>query len=187
MSEAILLGTPPGSVPVEPQLGFEIQKFLAFWAYVYMPDSQVLDFVDMMRLWKLGEDLDPSVAGDFVRWVDPDTNIRYFGRRFGEELIFGKPYDKGIASKMLQWANHLTCLAYENDDLGDGTCDVHVDADGRPIVADDNISIASNNPRTCSDNRYCVQLRDYRGLIDFVRDLGHQVGFIEPELPTIEY
>ena len=187
MSEAILLGTPPGSVPVEPQLGFEIQKFLAFWAYVYMPDSQVLDFVDMMRLWKIGEDIDPAVAGDFIGWVDPETNIRYYARRFGEELIFSKPYDKGIASKMLQWANHLTCLAYENDDLGNGTCDVHVDANGRPIVADDNITIASNEPRACSDNRYCVQLRDYRGLIDFVRDLGHQVGFIEPELPTIEY
>jgi hypothetical protein len=187
MSEAVLLGTPPGSVAVEPQLGFELQKFLAFWAYVYMPDSQVLDFVDMMRLWKIGEDIDPAVAGDFVGWVDPETNIRYYARRFGDELIFGKPYDKGIASKMLQWADHLTRLAYENTDNGDGTYTLTLDADGRPVIADDNITIPSNNPRACSDNRYCVQLRDYRGLIDFVRDLGHQVGFFEPDLPTIEY
>jgi hypothetical protein len=187
LSDAVLLGTPSGSVAVEPQLGFEIQKFLAFWAYVYMPDSQVLDFVDMMRLWKIGEDIDPSVAGDYVGWTDPETSIRYYARRFGEELIFGKPYDKGIAAKMLQWANHLTCRAYENDDLGDGTCEVHRDADGRPLVADDGITAPSNDPLQCSDNRYCTQLRDYRGLLDFVRDLGHQVGFFEPELPTIEY
>jgi hypothetical protein len=187
LSDAVLLGTPSGSVPVEPQLGFEIQKFLAFWAYVYMPDSQVLDFVDMMRLWKIGEDIDPSVAGDYVGWVDPETNIRYYSRRFGDELIFGKSYDKGIAAKMLEWANHLTTLAYEHDIDADGNITVHRDDDGRPIVADDGISVASNDPRQCSDNRYCTQLRDYRGLIDFVRDLGHQVGFFEPELPTIEY
>jgi hypothetical protein len=88
---------------------------------------------------------------------------------------------------MLQWADHLTRLAYENTDNGDGTYTLTLDADGRPVIADDNITIPSNNPRACSDNRYCVQLRDYRGLIDFVRDLGHQVGFFEPDLPTIEY
>jgi hypothetical protein len=186
LSESILLGTPPGSVAIEPQLGFEIQKFLAFWAYVYMPESQVLDFVDMMRLWKIGEDVDPAVAQNYVGWVDPDSDVRYYARAFGEENIFGKTYDKGIAAKMLQWANHLTCLAYENDDLGDGTCDVHRDAQGRPIVARDGITTPSNDPLLCSDNRYCEQLRNYRGLIDFVRDLGHQVGFLEPELPTIE-
>jgi hypothetical protein len=152
-----------------------------------MPDSQVLDFVDMMRLWKIGEDVDPTVAGGYVGWIDPETNIRYYARRFGEELIFGKSYDKGIAAKMIQWANHLTTLAYEHDVDADGNITVHRDTDGRPIVADDGITAASNDPLECSDNRYCVQLRDYRGLLDFVRDLGHQVGFFEPELPTIEY
>jgi hypothetical protein len=146
----------------------------------------VLDFVDMMRLWKVGEDIDPAVAGDFIGWVDPETNIRYYARAFGDEDLFGSTYDKGIASKMLQWANHLTTLAYENDVADDGTVNIHRDSDGRPLVARDGITLPSNDPLLCSDNRYCEQLRDYRGLIDFVRDLGHQVGFMEPELPTVE-
>jgi hypothetical protein len=144
----------------------------------------------MMRLWKIGEDIDPAIAGRFVGWVDPETDIRYYARAFGDETIFAKTYDKGIAAKMLQWADHLTRRAYVIDAAspaeGAGPALVERDADGRPLVARDPSTAASNNPLQCTDNRYCTQLRDYRGLIDFVRDLGHQVGFFEPELPTIE-
>jgi hypothetical protein len=191
LSEPILTGTVPDTVAIEPQLGYEIQKFLAFWAYVYMPDSQVLDFIDMMRIWKLGEDIDPAIEGEYVSFVDPDTNIRYFARRQGDEALFGKTYDKGIAAKMLQWANALAAKAYvldedEPTDPATGAVNVQRDDDGNPLIADDLVTLESTEPRQCADNRYCVQLRNYRGLIDFVRDMGHQVGFIEPELSTVE-
>jgi hypothetical protein len=188
LSNAIINGAPANSVSVEPQLGFEVQKFLAFWAYVYMPDSQVMDAVDMMRIWKVGEDIDPAIADRYVAWIDPENDIHYYARRLGDEAIFGRTYDKGIAAKMLQWANHLTSLAYEVDATQnpDGTYNVVRDADGHPIVSDDGLTASSNTPRRCSDNRYCTQLRNYRGLIDFVRDLAHQVGFPEPELSTVE-
>jgi hypothetical protein len=191
LSEPVLAGTVPDTVAIEPQLGYEIQKFLAFWAYVYMPDSQVLDFVDMMRIWKLGEDIDPAIAGDYVSFVDPQTSVRYFARRQGDEALFGKTYDKGIAAKMLQWANALAAKAYVLDettpiDPATGAVNVQRGTDGKPLIADDLVTLESTEPRECADNRYCVQLRNYRGLIDFVRDMGHQVGFIEPELSTIE-
>jgi hypothetical protein len=191
LSEPILTGTTPDTVAVEPQLGFEIQKFLAFWAYVYMPDSQVLDFVDMMRIWKMGEDIDPTIAGGYVEFVDPQTNIHYFARRQGDETLFGKTYDKGIAAKMLQWANALVAKAYVVDaatppDPATGAVTIMRDTDGNPLIANDGFTLTTNTTRTCDDNRFCVQLRNYRGLIDFVRDMGHQVGFFEPELSTVE-
>lgn len=191
LSEPILNGTIPDTVAIEPQLGYEIQKFLAFWAYVYLPESQVFDVVDLMRIWKIGEDIDPRIASDYVAFVDPDTNIRYYARRQGDETLFGKTYDKGIAAKMIQWANILAAKAYVVDattpvDPDTGAVNVQRDADGNPLIADDGVTAESNNPRKCDDNRYCVQLRKYRGLIDFVRDMGHQVGFFEPELSTVE-
>jgi len=192
LSEPILAGTPTDTVAIEPQLGFEIQKFLAFWAYVYMPDSQVLDFVDQMRIWKIGEDLDPAIASEFVAFIDPDTSVRYFARRYGNEEIFGKPYDKGIAAKMLQWANYLASKAYVLDettptDPDTGAVNVQRDSEGHPLIAEDEFTAVEENATlTCADNLYCTQLRDYRGLVDFVRDLGHQVGFVEPELSTVE-
>lgn len=191
LSDPVFAGTAPDTVAVEPQLGFEIQKFLAFWSYVYMPDSQVLDFVDMMRIWKLGEDIDPSIAAGYVAFVDPETTIRYLARRQGDEVLFGKTYDKGIAAKMIQWANSLAKRAYVVDDMtpedpDTGAVNVQRDADGNPLVANDGVTLTTNAVRTCDDNRYCVQLRNYRGLIDFVRDMGHHVGFFEPELATVE-
>jgi hypothetical protein len=165
---------------------------LAFWAYVFMPDSQVLDFVDMMRIWKIGEDVDPTIANRYVSFLDPENGIRYYARRFGDEDIFGKTYDRGIAAKMLQCANSLAAQAYELDettpvDPVTGAVNAKLDTNGRPLIADDGgITLESSDPRVCQDNIYCKRLRDYRGLIDFVRDLGHQVGFIEPELATIE-
>jgi hypothetical protein len=190
LSEPVLTGSTPETVAVEPQFGFEIQKFLAFWAYVYMPDSQVLDFVEMMRIWKIGEDLDPAIEGQYVSFVDPDTSIRYYARRFGPETIFGKTYDKGIAAKMLEWANSLAAKAYVLDedepiDPVTGAVNVQRDEFGAPLIAVDGMTDAGEGPLTCADNYYCVQLRDYRGLVDFVRDLGHQVGFVEPELATV--
>jgi hypothetical protein len=191
LSQPVLTGTAPDSVALEPQLGFEIQKFLAFWAYVYMPDSQVLDFVDMMRIWKVGEDIDPAIASDYVAFVDPETTIRYYARKQGDETLFGKTYDKGIAAKMLQWANTLASKAYvldedEPTDPATGAVNVQRDADGNPLIANDGVTATANTKRQCVDNRFCVQLRNYRGLIDFVRDVGHQVGFPEPELSTVE-
>jgi hypothetical protein len=53
------------------------------------------------------------------------------------------------------------------------------------LIAEDGLTDTTNDPLTCADNFYCVKLRDYRGLVDFVRDLGHQVGFVEPELATV--
>ena len=34
---------------------------------LYLADSQVLDFVDMMRIWRLGEDVDPAIADQYVK------------------------------------------------------------------------------------------------------------------------
>jgi hypothetical protein len=145
----------------------------------------------MMRIWKVGDDVDPQLAGSYVGWIDPETDLRYYARRYGDEAIFGKTYDKGIAAKMLTWANELTSKAYLLDETTPydpltGAAIVQRAADGTPLVASDAITKTSNDPRQCADNRYCAQLREYRGLIDFTRDLGHQVGFIEPELPTTE-
>lgn len=192
LSGKVLPNLPQDSVPVEPQLGFETQKFLAFWAYVYQPSSQVMDFTDMMRIWKTGKDVDPGFAAKLVEWVDPETGLRYFAKRYGDEQILDRVYDKGIAAKMIQWANTLTGKAYELDattpyDPVTGRANVVLGANGNPKVVVDKITVPSNpSALQCEDNRYCVQLRRYRGLIDFVVDTAHTLGFPPPELPTIE-
>jgi hypothetical protein len=167
------------SVAVDPQLGFEVQKFIAFWAYVYLPGAQDNDWVDMMRIYVVGPDKDPDyLPAQRVEWRDPESGLRYVAKRYGDEALLGNTYDKGIAAKMLQWANKLTAAAYELDTLeptdpATGRINVQLDAQGQAIV---------KGGGKCVDNRACDDLRGYRGLLDFMRDTAARLGFPEPAL-----
>ena len=185
-----LATAPATSLPVDPELGFEVQKFVLFYSYVFLPQSQKNDWLDMLRIFKLGCDVNPSFEpADMVEWKDPQTGFRYFARRFGDEQMMGRTYDKGIGAKMLQWANTLTSLAYEPADPAapfdpqTGRFIYKTDLNGQPIVVA-NPAIPPDDPAhvRCDENRICVQLRNYRGLIDFSRDTAIQVGFSDPWL-----
>jgi hypothetical protein len=164
---------------VDPQLGYEVQKFIVFWYYVYQPGKQTYDWVELMRIYKLGSDLDPDyLPEDIVEWRDPESGHRYLAKRYGDETIFGKTYDKGIAAKMIQWANHLTEQAYQLDavtpfDPVTGRANVLFDVDGKPMY---------KVGTTCDDNKACFQLRRYRGLLDYTRDTAAHLGFPEAGL-----
>ncbi|MFO0571984.1 MAG: hypothetical protein U0263_40545 [Polyangiaceae bacterium] len=171
--------TANGSRPVDPQLGYEVQKFIVFWSYVYLPTSENWDYVDMLRIYKLGSDTDPSyLPKQLVEWRDPESGQRYIAKRYGDETLLGKKYDKGIAAKMIQWANTLTAEAYELDpvepfDPVTGAAKVALDAQGQPVV---------KGATLCDDNKKCAELRSYRGLLDFTRDTAATLGFPEPAL-----
>jgi hypothetical protein len=143
-----------------------------------------MDFTDMMRLWKSGISVNPYLAG-YIRWTDPDSGASYFAKRYGDETILGKTYDKGIAAKMLQWANKLSGEAYVLDpttpyDAVTGAANYVLDATGNAIVA---ATATTPQGAACSENPKCVQLRKYRGLLDFMTEIAHSVGFDPPELP----
>jgi hypothetical protein len=54
-----------------------------------------------------------------------------------------------------------------------------VKADPTGIPPDDPTNIR------CDENTYCTQLRNYRGIVDFSRDIGKRVGFDVPCLNGI--
>ncbi|HMJ11449.1 MAG TPA: hypothetical protein VK524_08570 [Polyangiaceae bacterium] len=175
-----------GSLPLEPQWGWEMQKFVVLWAYLYLPSSEVWDWADLMRLYRAGADLDPGFpASERVEFRDPESGVRYMARRYGNEAILGKTYDKGVAAKMLQWANQLTAKAYMLDpttpyDPVTGAANVVTDPVTRaPTVRPDPFITPSQPGGTvrCDDNTACVQLRYYRGLLDYTRDVASRLGF----------
>jgi len=179
---------PATSIPVDPELGFEVQKFILFYSYVFLPASQRNDWLDMLRLYKLGGDVDPAFdASTLVEWQDPQSGYHYLAKRFGDEQIMGKTYDKGIAAKMLQWANTLASRAYEPADPlvpfdpKTGRFVYKTDAKGVPVVKKDPIIPPDDAANVrCDENMACLQLRNYRGLLDFSRDIGTMVGFGVP-------
>jgi hypothetical protein len=139
---------------------------------------------------QLGSDLNPEyLPSEVVEWKDPQTGRRYLAKRYGDEKLFGKTYDKGIGSKMIQWVNALTSQAYvPNDpdapfDPVTGKFIYKVDANNQPIVATDP-QIAPDDPANvqCVENHACQAVRAYRGLLDYMRDTAARLGFPEPGL-----
>jgi hypothetical protein len=186
-------GAPPEAEAwvIDPQVGYEVQKFIVFWTYVYQPRGEELDWIDMLRLYRTGSDIDPEYLPDQrIEWKDPESGLRYIAKRYGTETLFGKPWDKGVASKMIQWANELTEKAYELDptepkDPVTGRPNV-VFVNGKPKVKKDpGLPAEDPDDIQCSENRSCVQLRNYRGLLDFTRQTAAELGFPEPELQLI--
>jgi hypothetical protein len=127
---------PTKLVAVDPQIGWEVQKFLIAWTLAYIPADQQAVNVDMMRIYRLGPNADPSFDGR-IEWQDPVSEQIYYARTYGKECLFGtvdpaagttdaakggscvasggKWVQKGIAARVLEFANDLTSHGYALD------------------------------------------------------------------------
>ena len=80
----------------------------------------------MMRIWRLGENASPDVSPR-IEWQDPISGETYYARTFGTECMFGdaqnacaggKVVQKGVAARVLEYANMLTASGYKLDTVG---------------------------------------------------------------------
>ncbi len=169
------------SLAIDPQIGFEQQKFLIAWTMLYLFENQEQNWIDQMRLWELGKDGDPGLGDGRIEFHNPDGKT-YIARTSGKESIFGKTVHKGIAARVLEYANSLLKQAYvttDGPDLDkDGKPDWYlptVNKDGSPVVAFDpavqsvsaasagtpNCTATDNSGCTCQSNMACMKLQQY--------------------------
>jgi hypothetical protein len=187
-------GTTGGfTVTLDPQVGWEQQKFLIAHTMRYLPDNSKQEWVDMMRVWEFGVDADPEFENR-IEFHNPEGKS-YVARGFGKETIFGKEVHRGIAARVLEYANELLVQAYETTDGpdidGDGEPDwyepVISPTTGRAVVKwDASLSAITEsggvsaegrdgcnaNDSTlcvCEANRACLKLRDYTQIPYFLR------------------
>ena len=78
---------------------------------MYLPEDHQQEWLNMMRMYKLGVDLQPD-AGPWIEFHDPQ-GTRWVANTYGKEDIFGKNVQRGISARMLEYANELLFLAYE--------------------------------------------------------------------------
>lgn len=145
---------------VDPQVGWEVQKFMIAWTLAYLPANEKSYWLDMMRVYRLGPDADPLFA-QRIEWQDPVSGQIYYAKTYGMECLFGDSSDqeacvesggkwvqKGIAARVLEYANYLTANGYQLDatlvsdvygpgynEFGRAVVAYHVD--GTPIVVPD--------------------------------------------------
>ena len=185
---------PARTVVLDPQVGWEQQKFLIAWTMLYLPENEQSEWLDQLRVWELGRDADPGFD-QRIEFHSPSGRT-YVARTFGKETIFGKTVQRGIAARVLEYADSLVEAAYVTDpgpDLdGDGNPDWHVPvvspATGQPIVRwDPTVALvdemgfphpdglpgcnATENDRcTCFSNRACVVLSRYLSVPAYLRE-----------------
>ncbi|XXT16216.1 hypothetical protein WME94_38890 [Sorangium sp. So ce429] len=115
------------TVAVDPQVGWEVQKFLIAWTLAYIPANGKTNWMDMMRIYRLGTDSEPGIE-QRIEWQDPTSGQIYYARTYGMECLFGTGADrasckdtggkwvqKGIAARVLEYANSLTAKGYQLD------------------------------------------------------------------------
>ena len=192
--------TPDNTLKLDPQVGFSQQKFLIAYTYMYLPANQKRNWLDEMRLYKLGTDADPQFP-DIARieWHNPFGET-YVARRFGMEEIFGKMVEKGIAARMLEFANELMQAAYQGAwDANGVTYIPDYDATtGAPIVKFDpnmghqgapvnfaTCNAADNSGCTCEDNDACLQLKKYATVPFYMWQVGYTLYYGNPEFKGI--
>jgi hypothetical protein len=176
-------GAPPpqASMALDPEVGFEVQKFVIFWSLLFLPENWKQNWVDMMRVWVIGSDVNPTFPNDqSIAWRDPVSGQLYVAHSYGREEIDGHSVQRGIAARAIEWANVLTKEAYEvesEDDLtGELTLATYTDdadcpeavssCQGQPIQKDAKLAIRTNN---------------YKSVIDYLRDVSSAFGFGAPE------
>jgi len=180
------------TVTIDPQIGWEQHKFLVVWTLIYLLSNQQQDWVDMMRLWEMGLDSDPDF-GNRIELHLP-SGKHYVAKTYGTEIIFGREVQRGIAARILEYANSLLVNAYETNqgpDLdGNGNPDWYIPAlgaDGQPIVKFDRRLQPSptcnpddNSGCTCSANLACIALQDYAQLPWYLQQTVRQLGIGSP-------
>jgi hypothetical protein len=152
----------------------------------------------MLRMWEMGVDGDPGFANR-IEFHDPMGKV-YVAKRFGQETLFGKTVERGIAARVLQYANDLLVQAYEVDEVdsdNDGKVDWYMpklDKSGMPRVKFDatmsqtpvaTCSAQDNSGCTCAANRSCVKLSRYVEMPFFFRQALSAYGLADPSMKGI--
>jgi hypothetical protein len=191
----------PANVAVlDPQVGWEQQKFLIAFTMMYLPENEEQYWLDLLRIWELGADADPSFQNR-IEFHNPDGKV-YVAKTFGKETVLGKVIQRGVAARVLEYANELLLKAYEVDNGpdrdGDGQPDWYIPrlgADGRAKVKYDpsvmfvneqgyivpdrpGCNAGDNSDCDCTSNRSCVDLSHYTAVPNYLREAiwAYQLG-----------
>jgi hypothetical protein len=195
---------------VDAQVGWEQQKFLIAWTMLYIMENETRNWYDLLRLWELGLDSNPDLGDNRIEFHNPNGQV-YIAHTFGKESIFGQSVQRGIAARVLGYANKLLEQAYEVTDGPDLDSDGNPDwylpvidsTTGMPVVKYDPTIKAidtngaelpngragcdptDNSDCTCTVNRACVKLGRYVSIPAFLREAVTAYSLGNPEMRGI--
>lgn len=160
---------PPGDLVIDPQVGFEQQKFAMLFTWLFLPANSRTKWTDMLRVYDVSMYGDPGIDNRIV-FHSPEGKI-YAAQTYGTEVIYGKTVQKGIAARMLEYANTLLDRAVVTEPVVWNGRDVGL----KPLLDGDG-KIQYKNAVSCETSRYCQKTKDYAELLRLMHMLDRYLG-----------
>lgn len=178
---AVPSDAPAESIAIDPEVGFEIHKFITMFSMINLPESWKLNWVDMMRIWQVGTDTAPGFPdSETIAWRDPLSGQLYIAHTYGTEEIDGKTVQRGIAARVLEWLNTLTAQAYSVDTTvvnptGELTIERYADNSACPP----GVTYCVGQPVQLSP-AFALRVTNYKSVVDYMHQTAAQMGFYGP-------
>jgi hypothetical protein len=169
-------GTPTGvgGTVIDPQVGFEQQKFAMIFSLIFLPENARTNWLDMMRIYDVSTESDPGFENR-IEFHDPTGKV-WAAQTFGTEVLYGKTVQKGIAARVLEYANSLLAKAVVTEAVERNGRQVglraKLDAKGNVQYVNSGVATAS-----CATSQYCQKMKDYTAIPKFLHELETQLGF----------
>lgn len=161
------------AMAIDPQVGWEQQKFLIAHTMVYLPENQKQTWLNMLRLWEKTEDADPPFENR-IELHDPSGAV-YVAKTFGKENIFGHSVQKGIAARVLEYANELLDKAYVTTPVTLNGTTWYV-----PVVDATGKAVLKGGATDCGELAACVEFADYTSVIVYLRQAVGVFQYADP-------
>jgi hypothetical protein len=173
--------TPKESIALDPEDGFEIDKFTAFFSMLNLAESWKLNWVDMMRVWQVGADTAPGFPdSETIAWRDPLSGQLFIAHGYGTEVIGGKTVQRGIAARVLEWMNTLTAKAYALDTtVVNQTGELAVKRYADNTACPPGVDYCVGQP-VQADAAFAIRATNYKSVIDYLHEISSQLGFFGP-------
>lgn len=167
---------PQGTGPViDPQIGWEQQKFALVQSLIYLPENARVNWLEQMRVYEMGINTDPGFENR-IEFHNPGGDI-YVAKTFGTEVLYGKTVQKGIAARVLEYANELLQQAVVTTPITIGsTPDTRVIGFKPVLDAKGNLQFKDGS-KTCETNKACVKMRNYVAIPKLMREAMARLGW----------
>jgi hypothetical protein len=159
---------------VDPQVGWEQQKFALLFSLVYLPENARTNWLDQMRIYQMGSDSDPGFPNR-IEYHDPTGKV-WVAETFGTETLYGKVVQKGIAARVLQYANEILAKGVVTTPVVGQTATWNVpkaDANGDFQYTDPKGAIVPS----CDNSLYCTKAKNYTAMPKLLREAQAWLGF----------
>jgi hypothetical protein len=140
-----------------------------------LPENARTNWLDMLRIYEIS-DGDPGFENR-IEFHNPDGRT-YVAQTFGTETLFGKTVQRGIAARVLEYANDLLRKSIVTEPVQIGTPPRTVgykpklDATGKVQYLN-----GTDPAPSCQASAACQKMQDYSAVPKLLREAESWLGF----------